>query len=213
MGKEGDRKEACWALSNITAGTAVQIQSVLDGATLPVVYELITREDCKDGFRKEASYAVSNAISGGSEAQRCTLLEQGSAEALCTLLSTDKADILQNSLVSLVQLMETTKLHSEVLDRVLAHGSLERLEELEAHEYRAVSAPAAKLVAGCVKAQQMKAERVRAEQAAQEEREARSDQESELMRRTMSSEQRVVRSGCGGGLTRSVSMPTAVMSS
>ena len=49
--KEGIRKEACWTISNITAGNAAQIQAVIDANIIPPLIHLLTNGDLKT--RKE----------------------------------------------------------------------------------------------------------------------------------------------------------------
>jgi importin subunit alpha-6/7 len=39
--KKNIRKEACWTLSNVTAGTAEQIQSVINACVFPKLIQLL----------------------------------------------------------------------------------------------------------------------------------------------------------------------------
>ncbi len=41
--KKNIRKEACWTISNITAGTGEQIQAVINANLFPKLIELLTR--------------------------------------------------------------------------------------------------------------------------------------------------------------------------
>jgi hypothetical protein len=60
-------QEACWTISNITAGTREQIQAVVEaGIMAPLCHLLGTAEF---DIKKEAAWAVSNATSGGSHEQ------------------------------------------------------------------------------------------------------------------------------------------------
>ena len=85
--KESIRKEACWTISNITAGNREQIQAVIgiqiilkfvffflnfiakmfpwisDSNIFPVLIEILSRAEFKT--RKEAAWAITNATSGG----------------------------------------------------------------------------------------------------------------------------------------------------
>ncbi|MCH1923098.1 hypothetical protein L9G15_27180, partial [Shewanella sp. A3A] len=61
--KDGIRKEACWTISNITAGNTAQIQAVIDAGIIPPLINLLSNGDFKT--RKEACWAISNATSGG----------------------------------------------------------------------------------------------------------------------------------------------------
>ncbi len=60
--KESIKKEACWTLSNITAGTEEQVQAVIDAGLFPAVIELL--EKATFITRKEAAWAVANATHG-----------------------------------------------------------------------------------------------------------------------------------------------------
>jgi importin subunit alpha-6/7 len=61
--KEPIRKEACWTISNITAGNYQQIQSVIDANLIPPLINLLQHGEFKT--KKEACWAISNATSGG----------------------------------------------------------------------------------------------------------------------------------------------------
>lgn len=63
--KDSIRKEACWTVSNVTAGNRTQIQSVIDANVFPVLVEILSKGEFKT--RKEAAWAVTNATSGGEQ--------------------------------------------------------------------------------------------------------------------------------------------------
>ena len=80
--KESIKKEACWTLSNITAGVQGQIQvssarplrfaglafqGVIDANIFPSLINILKNGDHKT--RKEAAWAVTNATSGGTPQQ------------------------------------------------------------------------------------------------------------------------------------------------
>ncbi len=58
--KETISKGAVWTLSNITAGTSSQIQSVIDAGAFPKLIQLTSEVN----IQKEAAWAVANATSG-----------------------------------------------------------------------------------------------------------------------------------------------------
>lgn len=60
--KETIRKEACWTISNITAGNAAQIKSVLDANLIAPLIDILSRGDFKT--KREACWAISNATAG-----------------------------------------------------------------------------------------------------------------------------------------------------
>lgn len=67
MARGAAAQEACWAVSNITAGTSEQIQAVLDANFLPALIHVLQHDE--QPVRKEALWAVANATSGGSKPQ------------------------------------------------------------------------------------------------------------------------------------------------
>lgn len=83
--KESIRKEACWTISNITAGNREQIQAVIDANVFPVLIEILGKAEFKT--RKEAAWAITNACSGESTHQIRYLVSQGCIPPLCDLLT------------------------------------------------------------------------------------------------------------------------------
>lgn len=65
--KENIRKETCWAMSNMTAGTVQQVQAVIDHNIVPMLLETLKKDTYR--VRKEAAWAVNNIVNGGTEAQ------------------------------------------------------------------------------------------------------------------------------------------------
>uniref|UniRef100_A0A2P2M0Q6 Importin subunit alpha n=1 Tax=Rhizophora mucronata TaxID=61149 RepID=A0A2P2M0Q6_RHIMU len=65
--KKSIKKEACWTISNVTAGNRIQIQAVIEAnIVLPLVHLL---QHAEFEIKKEAAWAISNATSGGSHEQ------------------------------------------------------------------------------------------------------------------------------------------------
>ena len=60
--KESIRKEACWTISNITAGNTIQIQAVIDANLIPPLIDVLSNGEFKT--RREACWAISNATAG-----------------------------------------------------------------------------------------------------------------------------------------------------
>jgi importin subunit alpha-1 len=74
------RKEACWTLSNIAAGTVRQIQAILDAEVMPAIIAIanssVARETEVDVWT-EACWVVLNASSCGSDTQIHYLVKHG----------------------------------------------------------------------------------------------------------------------------------------
>ena len=97
--KKGIRKEACWTISNITAGNKDQIQSVIDNNIIPPLIQLLANAEFD--IRKEAAWAISNATSGGSPQQIKFLVQQGCIRPLCDLLTVNDVKIVTIALEGL----------------------------------------------------------------------------------------------------------------
>ena len=72
--KKSIKKEACWTISNITAGNKDQIQAIIEAGIIPPLINLLGTAEFD--IKKEAAWAISNATSGGSHAQIRFLVEQ-----------------------------------------------------------------------------------------------------------------------------------------
>ncbi len=95
--KESIKKEACWVISNITAGTQEQIQAVIDKGLFPTLIDLLGKATFVT--RKEAAWAVSNTTAGGSEDQVAYLVEQaGALDPMCNLLALHDSKIVMVAL-------------------------------------------------------------------------------------------------------------------
>jgi hypothetical protein len=104
--KEGIRKQACWTISNITAGSPPQIQAVIDANIIPPLINILSNADFKT--RKEACWAISNATSGGLQepTQIRYLVNQGCIKPLCDLLAVTDNEIIQVSLKGLDNILK-----------------------------------------------------------------------------------------------------------
>lgn len=88
--KESLLREICWLISNITAGTEHQIESII--TQCPKLFCKLNRIAVSNQtfrVRKEASWAVCNAMTGSSNAQLHNLVQSGSIHALSSALYLD----------------------------------------------------------------------------------------------------------------------------
>ena len=125
------RKEACWAFSNITAGSAADIQMVIDIGVVPVVMGLVVSEESDFEIRKEALWVLANMFSEGSVDQIVFLVEKGIIPLFFLFLSLPNAHMIIISL--------------ECMERILKEGKdtirfgeknpfLQKIEECEGFE-------------------------------------------------------------------------------
>ncbi len=72
------RKEAMWSISNITAGSALQIQAILDADLLPAAVTALGNPNERHDVRNECAWAICNALCGATTDQRQLIISMGS---------------------------------------------------------------------------------------------------------------------------------------
>ncbi|KAI4349889.1 hypothetical protein L6164_010432 [Bauhinia variegata] len=151
--KKSIKKEACWTISNITAGNRAQIQAVIQAnIILPLVNLLqISEFDVK----KEAAWAISNATSGGSHEQIQFLVSQGCIKPLCDLLTCPDARIVTVCLEGLENILKVgeadkerglhggVNIYAQMIDEC---EGLDKIENLQTHDNNEIYEKAVKLL-------------------------------------------------------------------
>lgn len=89
----GRVSQACWTISNITAGTREQIGAVVDAGCIDPIVHLLKHGELE--IKREAAWAISNATSGGDLAQIQRLVSYGCIPPLCELLRVMDQRIVQ----------------------------------------------------------------------------------------------------------------------
>ncbi|XP_012505582.1 PREDICTED: importin subunit alpha-6 [Propithecus coquereli] len=133
--KESIRKEACWTVSNITAGNRAQIQAVIDANIFPVLIEILQKAEFRT--RKEAAWAITNATSGGTPEQIRYLVALGCIKPLCDLLTVMDSKIVQvalNGLENILRLSEQESNNNTISICMLCVIGLDKIEFLQSHE-------------------------------------------------------------------------------
>jgi hypothetical protein len=138
--KQSIRKEACWTLSNITAGTVPQITSVIEANIIPLLIHLMSTAEFE--IKKEATWAISNATTSGSVETIKFLVSCGCLPPLCEILhSVDNRIILValEGIENILSVGETDKQvggphainsYSYILNEC---GGLDTIETLQGH--------------------------------------------------------------------------------
>nr|GME14208.1 importin subunit alpha [Ipomoea batatas] len=148
--KKSIKKEACWTISNITAGNKDQIQAVFDaGIVEPLVYLL---QNAEFDIKKEAAWAFSNATSGGSPAQIKFLVSQGCIKPLCDLLACPDPRIVTVCLEGLQNILKIGEEEKDA-DGVNKFGQLveeadglDKIENLQSHDNHDIYDKAVKIL-------------------------------------------------------------------
>eukprot|EP00455_Lapot_gusevi_P007749 TRINITY_DN1330_c0_g1_i9.p1 TRINITY_DN1330_c0_g1~~TRINITY_DN1330_c0_g1_i9.p1 ORF type:complete len:210 (-),score=52.11 TRINITY_DN1330_c0_g1_i9:375-1004(-) len=138
--KRGIRKEACWTISNITAGTPDQIQAVINHQLIPPLIHLLRKGEFD--VKKEAAWAISNATSGATPDQIDYLVEAGCIPPLCDLLLSHDPRIVGVVLEGIVHILKAGLDEQQRLN--LPHnryariteecGGVDKFEELQNHD-------------------------------------------------------------------------------
>jgi len=149
------RKEACWALSNITAGTQAQVQAVIDnsnGAIFPAMINILRTDDYE--VKKEALWMIANASNSGSEEQIRHIIERGVVPVICEMLTAPDSKIIIVALEALENLlrvgrndsMTRTGGENKVTEIMEECGGVDKLEALQKHDNEDVYNKALKLI-------------------------------------------------------------------
>ncbi|RZC89696.1 hypothetical protein C5167_035690 [Papaver somniferum] len=151
--KKSIKKEACWTISNITAGNNDQIQSVIAADIIGPLIHLL--QNAEFDIKKEAAWAISNATSGGSHEQIKYFVAQGCIKPLCDLLICPDARIVTVCLEGLENILKVgeaektmgntdgVNLYAQMIDE--AEG-LEKIENLQSHDNTEIYEKAVKIL-------------------------------------------------------------------
>ncbi|KAK7850766.1 importin subunit alpha-2 [Quercus suber] len=153
MQTQSIKKEACWTISNITAGNKEQIQAVIAADIIAPLVNLL--QNAEFDIRKEAAWAISNATSGGSPEQIKYLVNQGCIKPLCDLLICPDPRIVTVCLEGLENILKVgeadknsgstgdVNLYAQMIDD--AEG-LEKIENLQSHDNTEIYEKAVKIL-------------------------------------------------------------------
>ncbi|XP_022846381.1 importin subunit alpha-6-like [Olea europaea var. sylvestris] len=151
--KKSIKKEACWTISNITAGNKDQIQAVIEAGIISPLVQLLQNAEFE--IKKEAAWAISNATSGGTHEQIKFLVHEGCIKPLCDLLVCPDPRIVTVCLEGLENILkvgeaeknqgntEDVNVFAQMIDD--AEG-LEKIENLQSHDNNEIYEKAVKIL-------------------------------------------------------------------
>ncbi|KAF2325110.1 hypothetical protein GH714_022826 [Hevea brasiliensis] len=151
--KKSIKKEACWTISNITAGNVNQIQAIIEAGIIAPLVQLLQNAEFE--IKKEAAWAISNATSGGSHEQIKFLVNQGCIKPFCDLLICPDPRIVTVCLEGLENILKVgeaeknlgntgeANLYAQMIDD--AEG-LEKIENLQSHDNNDIYEKAVKIL-------------------------------------------------------------------
>ena len=140
------RKEACWVLSNIAAGTHKQIGAVVrTKGCIQRVTEMAMSSEWE--VRKEAIWVVSNIASGGTVKQIMSVVEAGAIEAVCSILNVNDTKMLIVALDAVDCILKLgMALNKDYVSFVDECDGLTMIETLQEHESEEVYQKAVTLI-------------------------------------------------------------------
>mmetsp|Transcript_25170 Transcript_25170/g.37406 ORF Transcript_25170/g.37406 Transcript_25170/m.37406 type:complete len:554 (-) Transcript_25170:1341-3002(-) len=128
------KKEACWVLSNIAAGTEKQIGSVL-GKYGCMAHVAEMAEHATWEVRKEAIWVVSNVATGGNKFHVQSVVECGAIDSLCSVMDINDTKMLMVALDALESILRVgQELGKDYCSFVDECDGLEKLELLQEHQ-------------------------------------------------------------------------------
>ncbi|KAK9756887.1 hypothetical protein RND81_01G127400 [Saponaria officinalis] len=139
--KKSIKKEACWTVSNITAGTKDQIQAVIVAGIIGPLVQLL--QNAEFDIKKEAAWAISNATSGGSHDQIKFLVSQGCINPLCDLLACPDPRVVTVCLEGLENILKVGEAEKNLgttggvnvfAQAIEEADGLEKIENLQSHD-------------------------------------------------------------------------------
>lgn len=133
------RKETCWTISNITAGTAKQIQLVIDANLISPLVNIL-KEDQFD-VQKEAAWAIANICSGGTDQQIRFVVSQAAIPALIIMMKLHDPKMVLVSLDAIGNILDLGLKDASMrpednkfADIIEEAGGLDVIEGLQRHE-------------------------------------------------------------------------------
>ncbi|XP_021772441.1 importin subunit alpha-4-like isoform X2 [Chenopodium quinoa] len=151
--KKSIKKEACWTISNITAGNKAQIQAVIEAGLVQPLVQLL--QNAEFDIKKEAAWAISNATSGGSPDQIRFLVTQGCIKPLCDLLICPDPRIVTVCLEGLENILKVgeadkemgmnggVNIYAQMIDEC---EGLDKIENLQTHDNNDIYEKAVKVL-------------------------------------------------------------------
>ncbi|CAN1196476.1 Importin subunit alpha-1b [Linum perenne] len=151
--KKSIKKEACWTISNITAGNVNQIQAVIQAGIIGPLVQLL--HGAEFDIKKEAAWALSNATSGGTHDQIKFLVSEGCIRPLCDLLVCPDPRIVTVCLEGLENILKVGEADKNmgISGNINAFAQMiddsegtEKIENLQSHDNNDIYEKAVKLL-------------------------------------------------------------------
>ncbi|KAM3717676.1 Importin subunit [Dirofilaria immitis] len=103
-GDQKTKREVCWVLSNIAAGTSSQIQTIFDAGIIPSLIQILKTETFQ--IRSEACWVIANAVTGGSKEHITRIVNEGALTPLSDMLTVMDCSVVVVVLKTLAGILE-----------------------------------------------------------------------------------------------------------
>ncbi len=146
--KKSIRKETCWAVSNVAAGTTDQLETLMQhGEVLSMVLELMGAQGEWD-VRKEAVWVVSNIATAAKSPHLLQLLNMNALKPLVQTLEVqdDKVTMCALEALEVFLKLDSARDDLDLLNVVADCGGVESLETLQEHSNEDVYQKAVDLI-------------------------------------------------------------------
>ena len=128
--KQRIRKDVCWALSNVAAGTSNQVCSLLEYDYPQGIKALLqATQEGEWEVRKEAAIVLLNACNGCRPDQLQKLIANGILSALCALMSAEEKGIRIIALDTIEACIERAEITNACIHHISVSGCVQRLKD------------------------------------------------------------------------------------
>jgi importin subunit alpha-6/7 len=132
------RRETCWMLSNVAAGTEDHIWSIFNASKhCDLIRAIIEKASSAEpiNVRKEAIWTISNILTTGCRNQYKLMVQYDAIDPLCDILSCNEdAKLLLIAMQAIEVILEQNEqdgtLHNQVFE---SYGGVEAMEKLQEH--------------------------------------------------------------------------------
>lgn len=136
------RKEVCWMISNIAAGTLLQVESLVEKGYLPILTRVL-KEDEPD-IKKEAIWAICNFTLVEKREHIQSNFENGILETVCLIIKSSEPKCIAVAIESLGNLLNLGKNNpnqdgsNPIVNKIEELGMYDILESLQYHPVKVV---------------------------------------------------------------------------
>ena len=146
--KKSIRKEACWAISNVAAGTPLQLDYLMQhGEVMSLVLDLMGSSSEWD-VRKEAVWVVSNIATAAKDSHLLALLKMNALKPLVQTLEVqdDKVTMCAIEALEVFLKFDSKRSDLDLLNIIADCGGIDALETLQEHSNEDIYSKAVELI-------------------------------------------------------------------